>query len=121
MTTTDTTLDEIRAARYAAIVRRVREYMTLGLSEDDAIRTVQKIENATDLADGLDYGPFVHVRHVWAGHHAIENATRTIPPHHHVFVEDGRYTDTGDWREVCTTCGATRSLTTSELTSELEG
>lgn len=45
----------------------------------------------------------------------IEQVARTIPPHTHVWVEDGRYTDTGDFRERCVGCPAIRSLTPSEL------
>jgi hypothetical protein len=35
---------------------------------------------------------------------------RVIPPHAHVWVDDGRYTDTGDVRQRCVGCPAVRDL-----------
>lgn len=80
------------------------------------VLTVNENTDFTALAFMLGYDVQDYPMYLWPEEDRIAETAvaRTIPPHTHTWVDDGRYTDTGDVREICTGCPAIRSLTPSQ-------
>lgn len=52
-------------ARHEQIRADVQALLDKGIPLPSALEQVQRIEHAADLADGLDYGPFLNVAKAW--------------------------------------------------------
>lgn len=83
-------------ARRVRVVEEVTRLRGLGMPSDAAVAAVQRIDDAANRADGLDYGPFLHVARVYA------LAVGEVP-HFHAFV-----LSTDLHTESCVLCPFTR-------------